>query len=342
MKNTKARKKTEGKIRKRMLNTVGQPPVKPEGAGILTTYDELREKARKFAEGKYNLLVIAGGPGLSKSTTFKQALEAVVGKDYCFIEANASPFGAYCKLWRQRNRLAVFDDADPINEQPGGKRLLKQVGQTDQWKHCSWESKATMGKKALAPQEFWTSSKVCIITNSWEYREGNVHTAAVEDRGQCWLFMPTALEIHRFVSEWFWSQEVFDFIGQHLPYLRRPSVRLYKKAWEMEKAGDDWRSYVLDQIFEAEDLERIVLDLMYDTSLASTKQRSQEFVRLGHGSRATFYRYYADMKERHNLTHIPYFKVEGMEPEDQPDPMAGQDDSDEDQEEDQEEDQQDD
>ena len=192
MKNTKVRKASENKTRKKMLDTVGAPPVKPEGAGILTTYDELREKARKFAEGKYNLLVIAGGPGLSKSTTFKQALEAVVGNDYCFIEANASPFGAYCKLWRKRNKLAVFDDADPINEQPGGKRLLKQVGQTDQWKHCSWESKATMGKKALAPQEFWTSSKVCIITNSWEYRQGNVHTAAVEDRGQCWLFMPTA------------------------------------------------------------------------------------------------------------------------------------------------------
>jgi hypothetical protein len=308
--------------RRKKLNTVGKPPAKPEGAGILTTYDQLREKARKFAEGKYNLLVIAGGPGLSKSTTFKRALEAVVGDDYCLIEANASAFGAYCKLWRKRNQLALLDDAEPIIEQPGGKRLLKQIGQTDQWKHCSWESKATMGKNAVAPQEFWTSSKVCIITNSWEYRQGNIHTAAVEDRGQCWVFMPTAMEIHRFVSEWFWDQEVFDFVGQHLPYLRSPSVRLYRKAWEMKQAGDDWKAYILDHIYEADDLERIVLDLMYDNSFADNTQRCLEFQRRGCGSRATFYRYLADMKERHDLKCIPYLKAQGKPPEDQPDPMG--------------------
>ena len=57
---------------KKKIN-VARPTSKPEGAGVLTRYEQLREKARKFAEGKYNLLVIAGGPGLAKTTTFKRA-----------------------------------------------------------------------------------------------------------------------------------------------------------------------------------------------------------------------------------------------------------------------------
>ena len=40
--------------------------------------------------------------------------------------------------------------------------------------------------------------------------------ASVEDRGHLLSFAPTPPEVHRRTAEWFWDQEVFDFIGAHL------------------------------------------------------------------------------------------------------------------------------
>jgi hypothetical protein len=322
VKSSPARKENTMPRKKRTIE-VAQKPKKPEGAGILTTYEELTRKAKLFAEGKYGLLVIAGPPGVAKSSILRRALEEVVGNDYCFIEANASAFGAYCKLWQYRNKLVLVDDADPLHEQPAGKRLLKQLGQTEQWKRLSWDSKATSGKRAPAPSEFTTSSKVCIVTNQWEYREGNVHTAAVEDRGLCYVFSPTTLEVHHHVSSWYWDQEVFDFIARHLPYLRRPSCRLYYKTWQVKEAGEDWQKFVLEHLYEEGDPEFRIIQLLADDSLGSNNMRARKFTAEGYGSRATFYRYLADLEERRGLEAVPHFRVQGKRPQDQPDPMAG-------------------
>ena len=301
---------------------VRRRPDRPEGAGVITTYAELIRKAEQFAAGKYNLLVVAGGPGLSKSTVFRNALEGQVGQAFCFVEANASPFGAYCKLFKHRNQPVVFDDADAIHQQSGGKRFLKQVGQTQQWKHLSWESKATQGKKAPAPSEYQTSSKVAIITNQWEVKDGDVHTEAVEDRGLCFVFSPSALEVHQYVATWFWDQQIHDHVGRHLPYLKRPTCRLYAKLAEVKAAGDDWREYLLQFLFGEEDTEACVIRLMADPTLTTNEQRVKAFVESGWGSRATFYRYRADLEGRYGLTEVQQFPVQGRPPADQPDPMA--------------------
>jgi len=302
---------------------VADTPKRPEGAGVLTTYEDLVRKAKLFAAGKYNLLIVAGSAGLSKSTIFKAALEEEVGKNYCFVEANASAWGAYCKLWRHRNQPVLFDDADPLNETPAGRRLLKQIGQTCQWKQPSWDSKATQGERAPAPPEFHTSSKVCVVTNQWAFNEGNAHSTAVEDRGQCYLFSPTALEVHKYSGSWFWDQCIYDFIARHLPYLRRPSCRLYFKTWQEREAGEDWQKYVLEHLFGEGDPEFRIIQLLNDSGFSSNNMRAKKFTDEGHGSRATFYRHLADLEERRGMDEVPYIRVEGKKPEDQPDPMAG-------------------
>ena len=116
-------------------------------------------------------------------------------------------------------------------------------------------------------------------------------------------------------STWFWDQEVFDFVGQHLPYLRKLTLRLFVKAYESKLAGDSWQDCVLDQAYEEGDLERTVLDTLLGGGGA------EEFVRQGHGSRATFYRYKKDLEERVKAKTVPYYKLTCKPPEPQPDPM---------------------
>ena len=116
-------------------------------------------------------------------------------------------------------------------------------------------------------------------------------------------------------STWFWDQEVFDFVGQHLPYLRKLTLRLFVKAYESKQAGDLWKDYVLDQAYEQGDLERTVLDMLLVGGGA------YEFVHKGHGSRATFYRYKKDLEERVKAQSVPYYKLTRKPPEPQPDPM---------------------
>lgn len=294
---------------------------KPTGAGTITTYEGLARKARAFASGGYGLLIVAGGPGLAKSTMFRDALESA-GGGYCWLEANTTPFAAYCKLWERRNLPVLIDDADVLHEEAAGKRLMKQFCDTTPWRRLSWESRSTQGDKAPAPPEFFTSSRVCVITNHWQFGLGDAHTAAIEDRGHCAVFNPTAREVHRFVAGWFWDQQVHDFVGQHLPYIRRPSCRLYTKTWEVKQAEDDWRSYVLDHLYAENDLEFHILQLLAEDSMSSNNARAAAFVRAGHGSRATFYRHLADLEQRRGLREIELLPVCGTPPTPGPDPMA--------------------
>jgi hypothetical protein len=299
---------------RKRIHVAGKPLHKPAGAGFIDTYDELSSLALKFVQKRYRLLVIAGDPGIGKTRAFLDALVAAEA-NYGLIEANASPYGAYVKCYEHRNQLIVIDDADELRNQPQGLRLLKQIGQTDEWKHLSWQTRAMMGLRAPAPAEFYTSSQVCVITNHWDYEHGNIHTAAVEDRGICKVFFPTSLEVYRHASTWFWDQEIFDFIGQHLPYLRKLTLRLFVKAYESKLAGDPWKNNVLDQAYEQGDIERVVLDLL------SASAGADDFVRNGHGSRATFYRYKKDLEERVKAKSVPYYQLTRQPPLPQPDPM---------------------
>jgi len=316
-------KRQSGRTGRKRIH-VSTRPDKPVGAGTLTKYDDIRAKAVKFAEGKYNLFVLTGPPGISKTTVFKKALEEVAGpENFLFIEANASPFGTYCKLWQHRNKLVVLDDADQLNEQPAGKRLLKQLGQSEQWKRLSWETKAMTGKQAPAPSEFFTESKVCIITNKWEFRQGDVHTAAVEDRGQCYLFDPPALEVHHYTSGWFWDQEIYDEVARNLPYLRSVTCRLYFKLDQMKRAGDDWREYLLQHVYDEEDVMFKVQRLLMDKTFKSNNERGTKFQADGLGRKSTFYRYANDIGQRYKLKELPAYTVKGTLPTQQPDPMQG-------------------
>ena len=178
--------------------------------------------ARAFAAGHLNLLMLCGEPGLGKSQCFRRALGAKV----CWIDGNASAFGIYLLAHEHRNQPMVLDDVDGLYRDRQGIRLLKALCQTDQVKTVSWQTAAA--RRAGVPRQFATTSRVAIIANQWTALNADV--AALEDRGHCLSFAPSALEVHRQAAGWFWDQDIFDVVAAHLHLIDQPSLRTYVLA----------------------------------------------------------------------------------------------------------------
>ena len=112
---------------------------------------------------------------------------------------------------------------------------------------------------------------------------------ALEDRGHLLLFEPTPLEVHRQAARWFWHQEIFDFIADHLHLMAQHSLSTYCYAWELKQAGLDWRQGVLCRCLIGAALA--VAKLKANPNFASEAERVRTFVQSGAGCRATYFRH---------------------------------------------------
>jgi hypothetical protein len=166
-----------------------------------------------------------------------------------------------------------------------GVRLLKCLTQTDPLKTVSWHTDAPTLLRDHIPQEFQTTSRVAIITNEW--KTTTRHVAALQDRGHLVIFEPSALEVHQRTGEWFWDQEIFDFIGARLHLMREASMRHYLAAWELKQAGMDWRRLVLSRCLSGKAL--LVAQLKASPDYASEARRVRAFIACGGGSRSTYF-----------------------------------------------------
>lgn len=253
----------------------------PATVVAVATYRELEHYARAFADGHLNLLMLCGAPGLGKSQCFRRALTSKV----CWINGNASALGIYLQAHEHRNQPMVLDDVDGLYRDRQGIRLLKALCQTDKVKTVSWQT--AMATRLGIPRQFSTTSKVAIIANQWTALNADV--AALEDRGHCLQFAPSALEVHRQAAGWFWDQDVFDFVAAHLHVTDHPSLRSYVLAWELKTAGLNWRQAVLSRCLTGVALD--VAKLKSNPSFASEEDRVRAFVAAGLGCRATYFNY---------------------------------------------------
>jgi hypothetical protein len=253
----------------------------PDHVLCVTEYDELECYARAFAMGHLNLLVVCGGPGLGKSQQVRRAL----GEQACWIDGNATAFGIYLQAFEHRHRLLVLDDVDGLYRDRNGVRLLKALCQTDPVKAITWQTDARTLERRGVPRRFTTTSRVVIIANCWQTVSADVE--ALEDRARMLLFEPSAAEVHRQAATWYWDQEVFDLVADHLHLLARPSLRTYVLAWELKKAGLDWRQGVLSRCLTGTALE--VAPLKADPSFPSEEERVRAFVASGAGCRASYF-----------------------------------------------------
>jgi hypothetical protein len=247
----------------------------------VATYAELEKIVVAFAGGHFNLLILLGSHGVGKSRMVRQALAG----PSCWLEGNASVFGLYCQLWHHRNQPVVLDDLDGLYASRDGVRLLKCLTQSELVKRVSWHTDAATLQREQIPQEFSTTSQVGIITNQWKTLNRDV--AALQDRGHVAIFQPSALEVHLRTAEWFWDQEIFNFLGERLQWLAEPSMRHYMAGWELKQAGLDWRSLLLSRCLSGRAL--LVAQLKADPRYASEAQRVRAFLAQGGGSRSTYF-----------------------------------------------------
>jgi len=181
----------------------------------------------------------------------------------------------------------VLDDVDGLYADRAGIRLLKALGQTEATKTVSWQSDAPTLDRRGVPRQFTTTSRVMLVGNSWKTLDAD--TAAVEDRGHFLVFEPYPLEVHLQAARWFWDQEIFDFVGEHLHLMAQHSLRTYRHAAELKAARIEWRHVVLSRCLTGTALE--VARLKANPNFTSEAERVRVFVRSGAGCRASYFRH---------------------------------------------------
>ncbi len=255
---------------------------RPRTGVVLRTYAELDQFLHQFAAGTFGLLILVGRPGLQKSRNVR----AVLGPEVCWIESNTTAFGMYCRLFEHRDEIIVLDDVDSLYADRAAVRLLKCLCQTERQKTLAWHSYAKALEREDIPREFTTESRVLIIANVWKTLNSNV--TAIEDRGHVLLFEPSPLEVHSRVAQWFWDQEVFDFVARYLYLIPEPSMRHYLAAWELKQAGFDWQSRLLER-WAIDDRTMLVAQLKADLSYGTEEDRVRAFKEKGGGCRQTYF-----------------------------------------------------
>jgi hypothetical protein len=256
-------------------------PKTPPHALRISTYAELDAYVRAFAAGHLQLLLLFGPPGVGKSRAVRQALDSQVG----WISGQATPLGIYLEAFAHRNLPLVLDDIDGLHADRSGIRLLKALCQTEPVKTLGWHTLTPILELHDVPQQFTTTSRLALIGNDWKTLNADV--AALEDRGHVLFFGPTALEVHWQAAGWFWDQQIFDFVAKQLHLIGQHSLRTYGQAWELKRAGLDWRRAVLSRCLSGTAL--LVARLLADPSFASEAARVQAFIAAGGGCRATYY-----------------------------------------------------
>lgn len=257
---------------------------KPSHSIRINNYKEYREDIKRFAEGKYNSLIVLGNTGLGKTEAIKEAV-----KHHLLYEGGEpSAFQFYCDLYKHRDDFVILDDVSPkFFKDHNTNSYLKILTNTVRIKTMGWPT-STLGPYTDPPNRFETQSRVVILANEWQSL--NEHIRAIEGRSFSFRFEPDATEVHLEVARggWFHDQEVYEFIWTYLPLITKPDLRYYVNIAQQKQAGADWRKRGLEMLIGDERMQRVA-ELLEDQALASNKRRAIEFVNRGYGARSTFY-----------------------------------------------------
>src|SRR5207249_952787 len=134
-----------------------------------------------------------------------------------------------------------------------------------------------------------------------------------EDRGHFLLFEPAADAVHRQAATWFWDQQMYDFVAEHLHLIPRHSLRTYVLGSEQKRAGLDWRSCILARCLTGPALA--VARLKADPAYRTEAERVAAFVRAGVGCRATYFNHAGALR---TLRKVPRVRLTNSAPPEAP------------------------
>jgi excisionase family DNA binding protein len=219
----------------------------PDGFDLITTYKELMEYTRAFANSDLKFLLLVGSPGSGKS---QQLLHDLAQHKHRWIDNHAATLGLYCSVYEAENSPVVMDDINHFFKNPIACSLMKALTQTNRVRSVSWESTTKALEQRRVPRQFTTSSPICILANKWDGTDPDM--AAIQDRSTPVAFYPSAEAIHERVRELKWCDvTVWRFCGQNLAKIPQPSMREYYLGMTYKKAGMNWREKLL-KIWESQ------------------------------------------------------------------------------------------
>jgi hypothetical protein len=273
-------------------------PVIPPEAEIIRTFEEYRKLIVAFFAGYYNLLIVVGRPGLSKSFMFE---ERMAPSRAILLRGYSTPFKVYQMLWEHRHKSVVLDDAEPLWKNKLGRVMLRCLAEHKAKKLVQWESANRQLQNLGIPSSFYTMSKCAFICNKFVFGEAEEYGAII-DRGHLVYFDPLSIEIHIETGKWFWDQEIYDYIGERLDLIKDLSARTYTKAYERKKAGSDWKKWI-DTVCCHDATMRLVKDL--ESKNCKKMEKVKRFMEETGMSRSTYYLYREQLEKDGQLTNSP-------------------------------------
>lgn len=286
-------------------------PTIPSEAEVVRTFAEYATLVGAFYDARYNLLIIVGRPGLSKSYTFEVRLDP---RRAHLLRGYGTPFKVYCQLWEHRHKLIILDDAEVLWKNTIGRVLLRALSEHKARKLVQWESASKELEKLCIPSSFHTASRCAFVCNRFVFGEAEEYEAIL-DRAHLVYFDPTPVEIHKDVGQWFWCQEIYDWIGGRLDLVKGLSARTYLRAWERMRAGGDWKK-LIDTVYCHDATMRLVKDLQ--TKSGPKMNKVKQFIKETGMSAATYYIYRAQLESDGQLGEPPSppkIRLSGKAPE---------------------------
>ena len=85
-----------------------------------------------------------------------------------YVKGYISPIKFHIDVYKHRDAPICIDDADDFFSNAQLRERTKHLSETDKYK---LQAHSSLSKELIAqevPQEFWTTSPVCIIRNTWD------------------------------------------------------------------------------------------------------------------------------------------------------------------------------
>jgi hypothetical protein len=131
---------------------------KTEYADPDIVFDDLKDLVQMVASGVQASLLVTGMPGIGKTYSVTQHLEAF-GKHknepngYVTFKGTSSPFGLYRALYHHKNQIVLFDDCDAVLKDDTASNILKAALDSYDVREITWMSKSTFDPGEMSEEE---------------------------------------------------------------------------------------------------------------------------------------------------------------------------------------------
>lgn len=266
---------------------------------IVTSFNDLADWAGAFAVGEFRAVIVVGRRGLSKTTTFVNAMAEELGEsdgkaensEYQIISARLSAFELYRQAYMFRDKPILIDDVDALLADRQTVALLKALLQDEVPRRVSWFS-ASAGEERDIPSTFFTSSPVAILANDLGAVSANLE--AVLDRCKLIEFKPSVSAVLDQSRSWFDDPVVLEFVDRWEPFIADGALtmRQLKHAKDFRSTSRvkvDWEAGLLQEWGVSSELI-YAARIKNNPELKTKAQKTEAFRLMGGGSPATLYR----------------------------------------------------